>query len=90
MLYIYAIPPALVLLLVFNSVWGPKKLNLAIITLLIWSVLLAIFLSFRAPNRWMVFLIGIPAQVILLLLIPVKPVRLGKLIPPWHKQPPAR
>jgi transcriptional regulator with XRE-family HTH domain len=87
MLYIYAIPPSLVLLLVFNSVWGPKKLNLAIITALIWTVLLAVFLSFHAPNRWMVFLIGIPAQVIVLLLIPVKPVKLGKLIRPWHKQP---
>jgi len=87
MLYIYAIPPALVLLLVFNSVWGPKKLNLAIITALIWTVLLAVFLSFHAPNRWMVFLIGIPEQVIVLLLIPVKPVKLGKLIRPWHKPP---
>jgi len=86
MLYIYAIPPALVLLLIFNSVWGPKKLNLAIITAMIWTVLLAVFLSFHAPNRWMVFLIGIPAQIIVLLLIPVKPVKLGKLIRPWHKQ----
>jgi transcriptional regulator with XRE-family HTH domain len=90
MLFIYAIPPAMVLLLVFNSVWGPKKLNLAIITLLIWSVLAAVFLSFQAPNRWMVFLIGIPAQIIVLLLIPVKPVKISKLIRPLHKSPPIR
>jgi len=90
MVYIYAIPPATVLLLVFNTLWGPKKLNLAIITVLIWTVLLALFLSFDAPNRWMIFLIGIPAQVILLLLIPVKPVKLGKFIPHWHKSPPSR
>ena len=86
MLYIYAIPPSLVLLLVF-TLSGGQRLNLAIITALIWTVLLAMFLSFHASNRWMVFLIGIPAQVIVLLLIPVKPVKLGKLIRPWHKQP---
>jgi transcriptional regulator with XRE-family HTH domain len=85
MLYIYAIPFVMVLLLVFNSVWGRRKVNLAIITGLIWSVLLAIYLSYQAPNMWLVFLIGIPAQVIVLLLIPIRSINLSKLVRPWHK-----
>jgi transcriptional regulator with XRE-family HTH domain len=77
MLYIYAIPLAIVVLLVFNAVWGKPKVNLIIISALIWSVLLAIYLSFSAPNIWLVFMIGIPAQIIVLLLAPIKPVKLG-------------
>jgi hypothetical protein len=75
----------MVVLLVFNSVWGRRKVNLAIITGLIWSVLLAIYLSYQAPNMWLVFLIGIPAQVIVLLLIPIRSINLSKLVRPWHK-----
>jgi transcriptional regulator with XRE-family HTH domain len=86
MLYIYAIPLAMILLLVLNSVWGSKKkVNLAIITALIWSVLLAIYLSFPSPDMWRVFLIGIPAQIIVLLLIPIKTIKLSMLTRPWHK-----
>jgi transcriptional regulator with XRE-family HTH domain len=85
MLYIYAIPFVMVLLLVFNSVWGRRKVNLAIITGLIWSVLFAIYLSYQAPNMWLVFLIGIPAQIIVLLLIPIRSINLSKLVRPWLK-----
>ena len=85
MLYIYSIPLAIVVLLVFNSIWGRKKVNLAIITLLIWSLLLCIYLSFNDPNMWLVFLIGIPAQIIVLLLIPIKTIKLSMLVRPWHK-----
>ena len=67
LLYIYAIPPALAVLLVFNSIWGRKNLNLIIISLTLWSILLCIYVSFQSPNIWMVFLIGIPAQIIVML-----------------------
>jgi transcriptional regulator with XRE-family HTH domain len=84
MLYIYAIPVAMIVLLIFNSIWGRKKINLAIITGIIWSVLLSIYLSFQADNIWTIFLIGIPAQIIVLLLIPIKPIKLSMLVRPWH------
>ena len=85
MLYIYAIPLAMIVLLVFNSIWGKPKVNLVIITLLIWTVLFSIYLSFQAPNMWLVFLIGIPAQIIVLLLIPIKTIKLSMFIKPKHK-----
>jgi uncharacterized membrane protein len=67
MVYIYAIPPACIVLIVFNSIWGKRMWNYVFVTMLVWSILLAIYLSFIAENIWLIFLIGIPAQVIILL-----------------------
>jgi hypothetical protein len=67
MVYIYALPIALVVLLVFNSVWGKRAVNFVIITLLMWSILLIAYLSIHVDNIWLIFMIGIPAQIIILL-----------------------
>lgn len=77
MLYIYAIPLAIIVLLVFNSIWGKPKVNLIIISGLIWTILLAIYLSFQASNIGLVFIIGIPAQIIVVLLAPIKTIKLS-------------
>jgi transcriptional regulator with XRE-family HTH domain len=67
MFYIYAIPVTCIVLLVFNSLWGKGKVNYAIISLLLWSTLLSICLSLQVPNIWLIFIIGIPGQIIILL-----------------------
>jgi transcriptional regulator with XRE-family HTH domain len=65
--YVYALPIACIVLLVFNSIWGKWKTNFAIISLLVWSILLAVYLSFPSQNIWLIFIIGIPGQIIILL-----------------------
>ncbi len=80
MIYIYALPIALIVLLVFNSIWGKRAVNIAIITLLVWSALLAVYLSFRADNIWLIFVIGIPAQVIILLSSGLRPAQVKHLL----------
>lgn len=67
MVYIYALPIALIVLLVFNSLWGKRTANFVIITALVWVTLLAIYLTFLSQNIWLVFTIGIPSQIIILL-----------------------
>lgn len=67
MAYIYAIPVASVVLIVFNSIWGKRIWNFVFVTILVWTILLSMYLSIRAENMWLIFLIGIPAQVIILL-----------------------
>jgi len=67
MIYIYAIPVACIVLLVFNSIWGKRKINFLIISLLLWSALLCVYLSFLPYNIGLIFLIGAPAQVIIVL-----------------------
>lgn len=63
-IYVAATPIASVLLLVLNSVWGKIKLNYPIVTLLVWSMLLTAFVFYTDP---LVFVLGIPAQVIIVL-----------------------
>ena len=68
--FLYAVPVSAIVLLVFNSIWGPKRVNFLIISILVWSLLACLFISawvFFAYNMWQVFLIGVPAQVIICL-----------------------
>lgn len=70
LLFIYAVPASSVVALVFNSIWGRRRLNFLIISVGIWSALLAVYLTTLAVfshNVWLVFIIGIPAEIIVLL-----------------------
>jgi uncharacterized membrane protein len=46
---------------------GQGGLNFAIITLLVWSMLFGIYYTFSFENLWMIFILGIPAQIIIFL-----------------------
>ena len=74
-LFLYAAPITAIVLLVFNSIWFNPRWNYAIISFLVWSVLLAVFLTFYQYHIWKLFLIGIPAQLIILLWSRIKPTK---------------
>ena len=74
-LFIYAAPITAVVALVFNSIWFNRRWNFVIISLLIWSVLGALFFTFYKYKIWKLFLIGIPAQLIVVLWSRLRPVR---------------
>ena len=65
--YIYAIPVSSIVWLVFNSIWGKRKLNFLIVTILIWSLILSVYLTAlvcASLNIWVLFIVGIPLQFI--------------------------
>jgi len=66
--YVYAVPVTMIVWLVFNSIWFNKRRNYLIISLLMWSTLLAIFLTVAACGfiMWRLFLLGIPGQIAIL------------------------
>ena len=66
-IYVYALPVTDIVLLVFNSVWGRRRGNFIIISLLVWSILMTLYLSVYLHNIWLIFIIGIPAQIIIIL-----------------------
>lgn len=66
-IYVYALPATFVVFLVFNSIWGKRRRNFVIISFLVWSVLMSVYLSLFTYNIWLIFVIGIPAQVIIAL-----------------------
>lgn len=65
LLFLYAVPVSAVVLLVFNTLWGRLRRNYAIVSVLVWSVLLASYLTYPRGMMWMLLLLGIPAQVII-------------------------
>ena len=67
--YAYAVPSALIVWLVFNSIWFNRRKNYMIVSLLVWSLLIALFLTFLFTGYkiWPVLLVGIPAQIIVLM-----------------------
>lgn len=70
LIYIYAVPISFLLLLIFNSIWGRRKLNYPIISAFVWTLLASVYLSvlmIAGFDIWLVFVLGIPAQIIILL-----------------------
>lgn len=75
LIFVDTVPVAFIVLLVFNSLWFKKHNNLYIISLLIWSILSAFYLSLLITgvgNYWLVFTIGIPAQIVTVLCFGIK------------------
>ncbi len=69
-LFLYAVPISSVVILTFNSIWGRRKLNYLIISIINWTVLLSIHLSIFSVtglNLWIMYIIGVPAQIIIFL-----------------------
>ena len=74
-LFIYAAPITAIVLLVFNSIWFNPRWNYIIISFLVWSLLAALFMTFyrNGIRIWKLFLIGIPAQLIIILWSRLRP-----------------
>ena len=70
MCFVYAIPVSAIVWLVFNSVWFSAKRNYLIVSLIMWSTLGCLYLSFLTfitNNFWIIFTLGIPGQIIIML-----------------------
>jgi len=72
MVFVYTLPVSLIVMIVLTSIWGKSKSNAYYISLLVWSILAAIYLSFMIYNLWLLFIIGVPAQIIILLVYRIR------------------
>ena len=67
--FVYALPVALIIRLVFNSIWFNPRTNYWIISALMWSVLAAVhvtFLYFKI-NVALIYLLGVAGQAVIVL-----------------------
>ena len=65
-----AVCASLILWLVLNSIWFNRRRNYLIISLLMWSVLILLYMSvWLLTDRmlWLVFILGIPGQAIIVM-----------------------
>ena len=68
--YAYAVPITFLVWLIFNSIWFNNKRNYLIISLLMWSSLAVVYVTFCIfgfSYLWKMFVLGIPAQIIIVL-----------------------
>ena len=66
--FVCAVPVTCIVLLIFNSLWGNKRLNYLIISIFTWTLLTSIFLVILFVSQytdllWTIFILGIPIQV---------------------------
>ncbi len=64
-LFVAAVPSTAVVLLIFNCIWGKRKFTFILISVLIWTALATVYLTFLtlAYNLWAIFTIGVPLQI---------------------------
>ena len=62
-----AVPVTVITLLVFNCVWRQGRNNVWIVAALVLSVFLLIYLTLLRFNLWQLFLVLIPAEIIVFL-----------------------
>ncbi len=67
--FLYALPVVLIVKLVFNTIWFNPRHNYYIISLLMWSLLLAIHISFLyfGINVALIYLLGVAGEIIIIL-----------------------
>ena len=67
--FVFAVPVTMIVWLIFNSLWFNKKRNFLIISLLMWTLLAAVFVGLISfgINVWLIFILGVPGQLIILL-----------------------
>ena len=66
--FLFAIPVNAILLIVFSAIWKYKLLNFFSVSALIWTLILAIYVTLRIvfgpENFWLLFILGIPLQAL--------------------------
>ena len=72
LVFIYAVPISLITLLVFNSVWENGKRNYYIVSTLVASIFVMVYLTLLRWKPWQLLLLIIPAELIVFLAFRVK------------------
>lgn len=71
-IFIYAFPVVVTLRIVFNSVWFKADNVFVLVSILLWSVISSIYVAIANWSLWIIFIIGLPLQVIVFLAFRIK------------------
>lgn len=69
LVFIYAVPLSFTVALVFNCIWGNRRLNALPTTPILWGAILSAYLTLKhvaGIDAWLLFVIGAPTQIILM------------------------
>ena len=67
--FVYALPVVMIVKLVFNSIWFNPRNNYYIISILVWSILAAVHITFLhfGINVALIYLLGVAGEIIIVL-----------------------
>ena len=65
--FVWGVPISLIIAILFNKFWGNSKVALYLISALIWSFLTSVYLQFMNYSLWVIFILGVPSQVLVIL-----------------------
>ena len=66
-IFLWAVPVSAILGDVFNIIWGERKYSIITRSVFIWSLLTCFYVQFLHLNIWLIFLLGIPMEVCVIL-----------------------
>ena len=78
-IFVYAIPVSMIVLIVENALWGKRILSFLYISALVWGIIASVYVAFLSYNWWLLFLLGIPAEIIIWLCFRLKSRKRRKL-----------
>jgi transcriptional regulator with XRE-family HTH domain len=67
MILVYTVPLSLLLEIIFTALWSRNKTlwNFIYVSLFVISILACIYLSLLPLNKWMLFLLAVPAEIVI-------------------------
>ncbi len=65
--FIWALPTSGVVLWVLNKLWGTRLMSAFISSFINWTLILSVYLQFLTYNIWMLFIVGAPIQLLIIL-----------------------
>ena len=67
MIFMWAVPASLAMMLLINVRWKNRIFNFCFYSAILWTVITCIFLQFINYHIWLIYIVGIPAQVALVI-----------------------
>lgn len=64
--FIYAIPVTMIVATVFSALWANRLVTSICVSLLVWSILISVYITFIGTKAWLLFFIGIPMQILII------------------------
>ena len=72
-MFVWSVPASCLILLPFNELWGRTVFKFVILSIFVWTSLVSFYLQLLKYNIWLVFIIGIPLQISLVIWAFIKP-----------------
>lgn len=66
-IFVWAVPATAIVAVIANTLWGKKSYSVYLESIMLWSILGSIFIQFLEYKMWMIFLLGIPIEIIIIL-----------------------